>query len=376
MDNQTSINRWRLILGKYSQNNLEFKQDGEENGNLENLNQLEETLDYLYLKRQRDTYKSQGGNEATRLDAVTWISNVRKLFPKSAIEKIERHAIEEFNMKELLCDKETLEKMEPNFTLLKNIIAFKNHMNREVIELANNIVAQVVKEISEKMQQDIKKSILGKVNKNKSSNVKIYKNFDVKKTIEKNLKNYEPTRKKLILDNIYFNSNIRRHNEYRVIIVVDESGSMIDSIIHSSIMAGIFAKLPMLDIKLVIFDTNVVDLSNYVDNPVEVLMKVQLGGGTNIGKALEYSASLVENPSKTIMVLISDLFEGDNPKQMYSVIKQQIDSGTKFITLTSLDNECEPVFDRNVAKKITSLGGFVGSMTPDKLGDFIGNIIR
>ena len=376
MDNQTSINRWRLILGKYSQNNLEFKQDGEENGNLENLNQLEETLDYLYLKRQRDTYKSQGGNEATRLDAVTWISNVRKLFPKSAIEKIERHAIEEFNMKELLCDKETLEKMEPNFTLLKNIIAFKNHMNREVIELANNIVAQVVKEISEKMQQDIKKSILGKVNKNKSSNVKIYKNFDVKKTIEKNLKNYEPTRKKLILDNIYFNSNIKRHNEYRVIIVVDESGSMIDSIIHSSIMAGIFAKLPMLDIKLVIFDTNVVDLSNYVDNPVEVLMKVQLGGGTNIGKALEYSASLVENPSKTIMVLISDLFEGDNPKQMYSVIKQQIDSGTKFITLTSLDNECEPVFDRNVAKKITSLGGFVGSMTPDKLGDFIGNIIR
>ena len=376
MDNQTSINRWRLILGKYSQNNLEFKQDGEENVTLENLNQLEETLDYLYLKRQRDTYKSQGGNEATRLDAVTWISNVRKLFPKSAIEKIERHAIEEFNMKELLYDKETLEKMEPNFTLLKNIIAFKNHMNREVIELANNIVAQVVKEISEKMQQDIKKSILGKVNKNKSSNVKIYKNFDVKKTIEKNLKNYEPTRKKLILDNIYFNSNIRRHNEYRVIIVVDESGSMIDSIIHSSIMAGIFAKLPMLDIKLVIFDTNVVDLSNYVDNPVEVLMKVQLGGGTNIGKALEYSASLVENPSKTIMVLISDLFEGDNPKQMYSVIKQQIDSGTKFITLTSLDNECEPVFDRNVAKKITSLGGFVGSMTPDKLGDFIGNIIR
>ena len=376
MDNQTSINRWRLILGKYSQNNLEFKQDGEENVTLENLNQLEETLDYLYLKRQRDTYKSQGGNEATRLDAVTWISNVRKLFPKSAIEKIERHAIEEFNMKELLCDKETLKKMEPNFTLLKNIIAFKNHMNREVIELANNIVAQVVKEISEKMQQDIKKSILGKVNKNKSSNVKIYKNFDVKKTIEKNLKNYEPTRKKLILDNIYFNSNIRRHNEYRVIIVVDESGSMIDSIIHSSIMAGIFAKLPMLDIKLVIFDTNVVDLSNYVDNPVEVLMKVQLGGGTNIGKALEYSASLVENPSKTIMVLISDLFEGDNPKQMYSVIKQQIDSGTKFITLTSLDNECEPVFDRNVAKKITSLGGFVGSMTPDKLGDFIGNIIR
>ena len=153
MDNQASINRWRLILGKHSQNNLEFGNEGQGNGvvddvSVEHLNELEETLDYLYARGKAG--RKSGGSETTKLDSVTWISNVRKLFPQSAIEKIERHAIEEFHLTEILCDKETLEKMEPNLTLLKNIIAFKNQMNREVIALANNIVAQVVDEISKK----------------------------------------------------------------------------------------------------------------------------------------------------------------------------------------------------------------------------------
>ncbi len=368
MDNQSDINRWRLILGKNAKNNLSFDQNS--------YYDLENTLDYLYSRSKDGNGDRRGGDGNSRLNAVTWINKVRKLFPKEAIEKIERHAIEEFDLKELLCDKKTLERMEPNRQLLKNILSFKHMMNKEVVEIANKIVKQVVEEISKKLEQEVRKSTLGKVNRNVRSNVRIYRNFDIKRTIRQNLKNYDPTRKKLVIDRVHFNSNIKRHNSYRVVIVVDESGSMMDSVIHSAIMAGIFAKLPTLDVKLVIFDTQVVDLSGYVDDPVETLMKVQLGGGTDIGKALEYSASLVENPDKTIMVLVSDLYEGGDPRRMYTVIKNQVDSGTKFIALTALDDECEPIYDRSIAKNIVKLGGWVGAMTPSKLSDFIGNIIR
>ncbi len=109
---------------------------------------------------------------------------------------------------------------------------------------------------------------------------------------------------------------------------------------------------------------------------METLKKVQLGGGTDIGGALDYAATLVENPGKTIMVLVSDLYEGGDPRRMYTAIKNQVDSGTRFVALTALDEDCEPVFDRNAGKNIANLGGFVGAMTPSNLSDFIGNIIR
>ncbi len=365
MDNQLNVNRWRLILGKNSQENLNFSE--------ESYYDIENSLDYLYSMDPTDRGAGLGGSNLT---AVNWINKVRKLFPQETVEKIEKHAIEHFNLTELLCDKKTLEKMEPNTTLLKNILTFKHLMNKEVVDIANKIVKKVVEEISKDLEQEVRKSVLGKVNRNERSNIKIYRNFDIKKTIRANLKNYDINRKKLIIDRVHFNSNIKRHNTYRVVIVVDESGSMMDSVIHSAVMAGIFAKLPMLDVKLVIFDTNVVDLSGYVDDPVETLMKVQLGGGTDIGKALTYASSLVENPSKTIMVLVSDLYEGGDVRVMYTAIKNQIDSGTKFVALTALDFDAQPNFDRNVAKNIANLGGHVGAMTPDKLADFIGGIIR
>ncbi len=368
MDNQANINRWRLILGKNSENNLSFDQSS--------YYDLENTLDYLYERGKNGDVQRGAGLGGSNLNAVTWINKVRKLFPKETVEKLEKHAIEEFNLTELLCDKATLEKMEPSHALLKNILSFKHLMNSEVLSVANNLVKKIVDDISKKLEQEVRKSVLGKVNKNEKSNVKIYRNFDVKRTIKQNLKNYDSKRQKLIIDKVHFNSNIRRHNTYRVVIVVDESGSMMDSVIHSAVMAGIFAKLPILDVKLVIFDTNVVDLSGYVDDPVETLMKVQLGGGTDIGNALVYASSLVENPTKTIMVLVSDLFEGGDTRVMYTAIKDQIDSGTKFIALTALDYDAQPSYDRNVAKNILNLGGHVGAMTPDKLSDFIGNIIR
>ena len=366
MSNNTEINRWRLILGKNSENHLSFSDSS--------FLEMETTLDYLYGKN-KDESSREGGSEDSNLTVVSWINKVRKLFPKDIVIKIERHALEKYELTELLSDKEVLEKLEPNPQLLKNILQLKHLLNKEVLVVAKSIVKKVSDEIIKKLEHEVKRSTLGKLQKNTSSNVKIYRNFDIKKTIRKNLKNYDMARKKLILDRVYFNSNIKRHNKYSVIIAVDESGSMMDSVIYSAIMAGIFAKLPMLSTKLVIFDTNVVDLSNQLEDPVETLMSIQLGGGTDIARAMEYCSSLVETPHKTILVLVSDLCEGGNVSNLYSTTKDLIESGVKVIALTALDDECSPVFDRTVAKKLTSFGAHVGAMTPNKLSNFIGDII-
>ena len=168
---------------------------------------------------------------------------------------------------------------------------------------------------------------------------------------------------------------MKKYNQWRVIVCVDESGSMLDSVIHSAIMAGIFAKLPMLDTKLVIFDTNVVDLSGYVEDPVETLMSVQLGGGTNIAGALEYCEGLIDFPFRTMVVLVTDLYEGGGYQRMYAASRGIIESGAKLVVLTALDMDANPNYDRNAASAMAAMGAFVGAMTPEDLAAWMGNII-
>ncbi len=168
---------------------------------------------------------------------------------------------------------------------------------------------------------------------------------------------------------------MKKYNQWRVIICVDESGSMLDSVIHSAIMAGIFARLPMLDTKLVIFDTNVVDLSGYVDDPVETLMSVQLGGGTNIAGALSYCEGLIDFPFRTMVVLVTDLYEGGGYQRLYSTARGIIESGARLVVLTALDMDANPNYDRNAAAALADMGAFVGAMTPEELAGWMGKII-
>jgi len=151
---------------------------------------------------------------------------------------------------------------------------------------------------------------------------------------------------------------------------------MLDSIIHSAIMAGIFARLPMLDTKLVIFDTNVVDLSDYVEDAIETLMSVQLGGGTNISGALNYCETLIENPHRTMVVLVSDLCEGGGYGNLYRVCRDILEGGSKLIALTALDMDANPRYDKRAAATLAQMGAFVGAMTPEHLAEHIGKMLN
>ncbi|SHO44077.1 VWA domain-containing protein [Anaerocolumna xylanovorans] len=370
-DHTGQLNKWRLLLGKYAKEHISF-----EGADLHYMD-MEELLDYLYEREYGEDsgVRKEGGSGDSNLTVSDWLNKIRELFPKETVEILERHALENYGMSELLTDKEVLEKLEPNRELLKTILQLKSLMKGEVLETARRIVKKVADELMKKLEQDMKKSLLGRLDRSKASHVPSIRNLDIKKTISANLKNYDMESKQLVLKRIYFNSRVKKYHTWRIILAVDESGSMLDSVIHSAVMAGIFARLPMLDTRLVIFDTNVVDLSGYIEDPVETLMSVQLGGGTDIAGALAYCEGLIDNPSRTMVVLISDLYEGGGYQRLYSVGKGIIEAGAKLIALTSLDMEANPNYDRNAAAHLASLGAHVAAMTPEGLADWVGRII-
>lgn len=371
----SNLNKWRLILGKYSDNQIGFK---EEASSL-NYMDMDELLDYLYSREygEEDGVRRErkGSLDPSNLTVPSWITKIREVFPKETVEILEKHALDKYELTELLTDKEVLEKLEPNKELLKNILQMKHLMKGEILETAKEIVKKVADDIRKKLESDVKKAIVGRVNKNKSSLIKSSRNIDYKRTIKANLKNFDTEENRLVVDKVYFNDRVKKYNPWNVIIAVDESGSMLDSVIHSAIMAGIFSKLPMLKTNLVIFDTEVVDLSGYIDDPVTTLMSVQLGGGTNITKALQYCETLIENPHKTMVILVTDLYEGYGYGNMYATAKSIIESGAKLIVLTALDMEATPIYDKNAAQKMASLGAEVGAMTPGGLSEWIAKII-
>ena len=374
-EHTSQLNRWRLILGSYAQKQLNFE-EGACLANGISCMDLEEALDFLYNREQGEDVRRQGGTEASRLTAVTWITRIRKLFPKETVEILERHALDRYGMTELLTDREVLEKLEPNQELLKPILQLKHLMKGDVLDTARRIVKQVAEEIAKKLNQDIRRSLLGKIDRNAENPVRSIRNLDIQKTIRRNLKHYDQDKEQILLEQVYFHGRTRRYSRWRVVIAVDESGSMLDSVIHSAVMAGIFARLPMLDTRLVIFDTQVVDLSSHLDDPVATLMSIQLGGGTYITGALQYCETLIDNPHRTMVVLVSDLCEGGSVAGLLGVSRGIIESGAKLICLTALDMEANPVYDRHTAQKLADLGAHVGAMTPEALGDFMGKIMN
>ncbi|NLT09670.1 MAG: VWA domain-containing protein [Ruminococcus sp.] len=374
-DNILAVNRWRLVLGSRSEKSLDF---GGSVGEIGQYKDMEQLLDYLYSNAQGDDVRRSegrhGGTEDSRLTAAKWITRVRELFPKSAAEVMQRHALEEFGMTELLTDKKILESMKPDMQLLKTVLQLKHLMRGEVLETARRVAKQVADELRQKLESSTRRAITGKLDRSQRSPVRSSRNIDMKKTIRHNLKNYDTEHEQLVLQDIYFGSRIKKYNKKTVIIAIDESGSMLGSVIYSAVMAQIIAGMSFADVRLVIFDTNVVDLSSETDDPAQVIMSIQLGGGTDIGKALSYCETLITVPHETCVICVTDLYEGGIRSRLLNTARGIIGSSAKLSFLTALDEESEPVFDRKLGQELADIGAFVGALTPDRLGEYIGSL--
>jgi len=360
--------RWRLVLGA----------GAESLGGLSGKDsECDQALSYLYDREYSSDRNVRSGDgpgslDESQLTVPEWINKVHELFPRKTIERIEKDALERYQLQEMVTNPELLARAQPSQTLLKAVLHTKHLMNAQVLALARQLVRKVVEQLLEKLAREVRQPFSGALDRRRRSFLKVAKNFDARTTLRRNLKNWQPRERRLVIDSPYFFSRVRRQTDrWQLILLVDESGSMLGSVIHAAVTAACFWHIRALKTHLVLFDTAVVDVTADCTDPVETLMKVQLGGGTDIGQALAYGHSLIENPRRTIVVLISDFFEGAPVDRLYSVARRIINDGATLLGLAALDEDARPRYDENVARQLVKFGAHVGAMTPGELAEWV-----
>jgi len=362
--------RWRLVMGSGAEEVL--------GGIPDEWTAREQALGFLYNREGgagrnvRGGAKGAGSLDESQLSVPDWINAVHELFPRSVIERIEKDALERYGLEEMVTNPELLRRAQPSQSLLKAVLRTKHLMNPEVLQLARVLVRRVVEDLMEKLAREIQTPFVGALDRRKRSLIPVAKNFDAATTIRRNLRHFDRDADMLRIQTPYFYSRVRRHaDKWQVIILVDQSGSMVDSVIHSAVTASIFWGVRTLKTHLCLFDTNVVDVTADCTDPVETLMKVQLGGGTDIGSALAYAAGLVENPRHTIIVLITDFFEGAPQGRLLGVTRSLVESGVTLLGLAALDAQAEPSYDKAIAGRMANLGAHIAAMTPGELAHWV-----
>ncbi len=317
-----------------------------------------------------------GSLDPSQLSVPDWINKVHELFPLRVIERIEKDALERYHLEEMVTNPDLLRRAQPSPTLLKAVLRTKHLMNQEVLAVARALVRRVIEQLMEKLAREVRSPFVGAIHRRRSF-LKIAKNFDAEATLRRNLRHYDPETRRLTLREPYFHSRIRRHaDRWQIIILVDESGSMLGSVIHAAVTASIFFGIRSLRTHLCLFDTSVVDVTEHCTDPVETLMKVQLGGGTDIGQAMAYAAGLVTNPHRAIVVLITDFYEGAPLSQLLSVTHRLVESGVTLLGLAALDERAVPNYDKGIAERMVALGAHVAAMTPGELAEWVAEKVR
>ena len=369
-----TLERWRLILGR----------PGEKTGQLGlEAARRDAALSWLYGRdpeQQGRGVRPDGnrgaGDDGSVVTTVDWINEVHTLFPQQTIERLERDALERYQIEDLVTDAAVLNRVEPNEALLRAVLRTKHLMNPEVLTAARRIVAEVVRRLVEALSTETRRAFGGSRTRHRSIHGRV-RDLDIRQTIRRNLKHYDLEHRQLVIERPWFLARDERHlKPWQVILLVDQSGSMVDSVIHSAVTASCLWGLPGISTHLIAFDTAVVDLTRDVTDPVELLMKVQLGGGTDIASAVRYGVNLIHNPRRVILVLISDLFEGGDPTDLIAQLRDVVEEGGTAIALTALDTDARPVYDRAVAERLAEYGVHVGAMTPSHLVGFIADCLN
>jgi hypothetical protein len=363
--------RWRLILGEDVENRLapsgDSLLDDEEF-------KMDMALSAIYDAVPKTGLSSKGaGRSGTgSLHIAKWLTDIRDFFPSDIVSVIQSDAIERKGLKQLLFEPETLRNVKPDITMVSTLLALKGQIPEKSKQAARELVGAVVDEIMKRMERDLMRAVTGALNKKAHSLLSNFSATDWKRTINRNLKNFDTETKRLIPEKFYFFERNKRQKAWTVILDIDQSGSMADSIIYASVMGAIFAGMPVLDTHVVVFDTEVVDLTKLCRNdPVDMLFGVQLGGGTDINKSVSYCKELIIDPRKTLFILISDLYEGGVEAGLLRRLEEMHANGVKVIVLLSLSDRGKPAYNEPLSKKISKLSIPCFGCTPDKLPELV-----
>lgn len=366
------LERWRLVLGTPAERSMPNLSD--------RARAMDAALEWLYGRdpelEERGVLR-HGGSDASELTTPDWVNEVHRLFPKETIERLERDAVERFQIHDVVTNLEVLERTAPSEALLRAVLHTKHLMNPAVLARARQLVAKVVEDLLQRLAKEVRTAFSGVRDRRRRSLHKSARNFDLRRTIHSNLKHYQPELRRISIETPYFFSRTKRFTErWQIILVVDQSGSMVGSVIHSAITAACLWGLPGMRTHLIAFDTAVVDLTADVTDPVDLLMKVQLGGGTDIAKAVEYAASLIDAPRQAIVVVISDFYEGGDAHRLLRLTEALCEQGSKVLGLAALDRDANPVYDRELAQQLVNVGAQIGAMTPGELATWIAEQVQ
>ena len=355
MDNE-KLAKWRLLLGESVEDKLK-NMGGEGPGLSAEQRIMDEALTSIY-DNTGDKFgygKKSGSTNANRMSK--WLSDIREMFREDVVSIIQNDAIERKGLKDLLFEPEVFDKIQPNIELVGTLMNMRGMIPEKAKENARMLIHKVVEEIKKKLEHEIRQSVTGALNKRKHSPMPNIKSIDWKYTIGKNIKNFNTDLGKIIPNRFYFFSKNSVFNNYHIIIDMDQSGSMAESIVYGSVMGSIISSIPAVKTRVVAFDTEVVDLTERCgSDPVEMIFGIQLGGGTDINKSVAYCEKFIENPSRTILFILSDLFEGGNNASLLRRLENLKNSQVKVVCLLALSDSGTPSYDEEMSKRISKLG--------------------
>jgi hypothetical protein len=365
VDGDERLRRWKLALGSDTDDLSERDQ------------RLAQALAQLYDNDGERKSRRNVGHGASAPRVARWLGDIREFFPSAVVQVIQKDAFERLGLKQMLLEPEFLAAVEADVHLIADLIALRSAMPDKTKDTARQVVAKVVREIMERLESKTVEAVRGALNKQKRTSRPRFSDIDWPRTIRRNLQHWQEEHKTIVPERLVgYGRNARRSNLEEVILCVDQSGSMATSVVYSSIFAAVLASIPAVATRLVVYDTAVVDLTDDLADPVEVLFGVQLGGGNDTPLALAYCETIVREPTRTHLILVSDLYEGALSEQMLGRLQAFVNSGVHVIVLLALSDQGRPSYDARNAAAIAAMGCPVFACTPDQFPDLMATALK
>ena len=356
-NDEETVRRWRLVLGR--------EYDGTGLSLSEMDMKIDRSLEAVYGDHER-----RGGLGASAPKVSRWLGDIREFFPQSVVQVIQKDAIRRLNLTSLLTEKEMLQHVVPDVHLVATLMSLSRAIPEKNKEIARQVVRKVVEELLQKLSSPMQQAVTGALNRSSRRRNPRHNEIDWRATIEKNLKHYQPDYRTIIPE-VRIGFGRKRRALKDIILCLDQSGSMGTSVIYSGIFGSVFASIPSVSTRMVVFDTAVVDLTDELQDPVDLLFGVQLGGGTDIHQALAYCCELITRPEETVMVLVTDLYEGGDEKEMRKTFVSLVNRGVQLIVLPALNDDGAPSYDKDNARFLAEIGVPTFACTPDKFPELM-----
>jgi Mg-chelatase subunit ChlD len=360
------LRRWRLVLG------------GDDDGTGAALDgrdlAIDQALSALY-NAEPDAPRTAGlGASAPRV--ARWLGDIRAYFPASVVRVMQTDALERLNLRQMLLEPEMLDGVEPDVHLVATLMSLSGVIPQKSRDAARRVIRKVVDELMKRLEQQTRQAVRGALNRAARTSRPRHADIDWRRTIMANLKHYQPDYGTIIPERRIGYGRSQQVQRRDIILCMDQSGSMATSVVYAGVFAGALASIPAVRTRVVAFDTSVVDLTDKADDPVDILFGVQLGGGTDINRAVAYCQGLITRPRDTVFVLITDLYEGGDAKHLTQRIAAMIASGVNFVVLLALNDDGKPAYSHDLAAQLAALGAPAFACTPDRFPDLMAAAIE